>query len=166
MSKQFWYIIGGAFLLSLLSKKNGEPMQTKYPNPGARSRGLKNNNPGNIKETGTNWQGQLKPSGDPPFAQFQEMVWGARAMIILIKRTYRNQGIKTIRTIINRYAPPVENWTDAYIEAVSRRTGINPDAVLSSEDDYKRVIQAMAIHETGAADALPNSLYFEANALI
>ena len=89
-------------------------------------------------------------------------------MIILIKRTYRGYGLNTIRAIITRYAPPVENDTQAYIQTISQKTGLSPDRVLSTEDDYKKVIQAMAALENGVSvnAALPDNLYFEALNLI
>jgi hypothetical protein len=163
--------LGALALFTLLSRKTtSAPVVTngKFPNPSGRSRGLRNNNPGNIKETATNWQGQIKPSADPPFAQFSDPVWGARAMIILVKRTYRGYGLNTIRAIITRYAPPNENDTEAYISAVVGKTGLSANRVLSTEDDYKRVIQAMASVENGVPvnAALPDTLYFEAQNLI
>lgn len=163
-----WYLIGGAIALYYLFNQKGEGMANTFPNAGGRSRGLRNNNPGNIKETGTAWKGQIRPSKDQPFAQFLDMRWGARAMIIIVKRTYRNRGLKTIRQIIETYAPPSENPTGAYINAVSRATGINADAVLSTESDYKKVIQAMAAFENGlpVSASLPDNVYFEALNLI
>lgn len=163
--------LGALALFVLFSRKTTTPAVVtngKYPNPSGRSRGLRNNNPGNLKETATNWQGQIKPSADPPFAQFSDPVWGARAMIILVKRTYRGYGLNTIQAIITRYAPPIENDTEAYIQTVSQKTGLSPNRVLSTEDDYKRVIQAMAAYENGVSvnSALPDTLYFEAQKLI
>ena len=163
--------LGALALFVLFSRKTTTPAVVtngKYPNPSGRSRGLRNNNPGNLKQTATNWQGQIKPSADPPFAQFSDPVWGARAMIILVKRTYRGYGLNTIRAIITRYAPPSENDTEAYISAVVGKTGLSANRVLSTEDDYKRVIQAMAAVENGVPvnAALPDTLYFEAQNLI
>lgn len=157
--------LAAIFLLdSTTGQSNEQP--GKYPNPGGKSRGLRNNNPGNIKETGTSWKGQIKPTNDPPFAQFQNMVFGTRAMIILIKRTYRNLGVTTIRKIIERYAPEIENPTGNYIRFVSQKTGIDPDAVLSTESDYKKVIQSMANFENGVSGAIPDAIYFEAQKII
>lgn len=157
-----------AALLLFDTFKKPSTMGTIYPNPNGKSRGMRNNNPGNIKETGTKWKGQIKPTGDQPFAQFIEPKWGVRAMIILIKRTYRNMGLVTIRQIISRYAPPSENITEAYINAVSKDAGMGADEVISYEDQYKRIIQAMAKHENGlpVSQVLPDSLYYTANNLI
>lgn len=150
-------LAGIAVYLYLLTK----PEQTMPRD----TRGLRNNNPGNIKETGTTWKGQVKPTTDPPFAQFETFVYGLRAMIVLVKRTYRNMGLNTIRGIVSRYAPPIENETQAYIASVSRRTGIDPDRILSTEDDYRKVIKAMAFHENGK-EVVTDFQYNEAIRLI
>ena len=47
------------------------------------------------------------------------MPWGYRAMFVLL-HTYRvRHGCRTLREMILRYAPPVENHTENYIRAVS-----------------------------------------------
>ena len=57
-------------------------------------RGLRNNNPGNIKRTGDKWQGLVEEEDatDSVFFQFREMRWGIRA-IARILRTYAGRGI-------------------------------------------------------------------------
>ena len=161
-------IVAGLLFLIDKGNKTVQTMGKEYPNPEGKTRGLRNNNVGNIKETGTTWKGQIKPTGDKPFAQFQNPVWGVRAMIIIVKRTYRNLGLKTIRQIVSRYAPPIENLTESYINSVSRQTGIDPDRIISTESEYQKVIQAMAVHENGlpVTKVLPDLLYIEANNLI
>ena len=47
------------------------------------------------------------------------MPWGYRAMFVLL-HTYRvRHGCRTLREMILRYAPPVENHTENYIRAVA-----------------------------------------------
>lgn len=45
-------------------------------------RGLRNNNPGNIRTTKDRWQGLRPQQTDPAFFQFTEMRYGYRALII------------------------------------------------------------------------------------
>ena len=53
-----------------------------------QARGLRNNNPLNIvKSENINWQGEVKPSTDPNFAQFETLEYGLRAAFKLL-RTY------------------------------------------------------------------------------
>ena len=78
------------------------------------SRGIRNNNPANIRRSATKWA-YLKPvQSDKQFCQFLEMRYGIRAFFILM-RTYRYKyGLKTPREIINRFAPASENDVESY----------------------------------------------------
>lgn len=44
------------------------------------SRGLKNHNPGNIRQSATKYIGEVRPSQDKSFKQFSSMAYGYRAM--------------------------------------------------------------------------------------
>ena len=69
----------------------------------------------------------------------------------------RDMGIQyrlfTIRAIISKWAPPMENKTEAYIANVSRLTGIGPDEPIGIPSDrparWIMVGRAMAIQENG-----------------
>ena len=76
------------------------------------SRGLRNNNPGNIRLSATTlWQGEIRPSRDRSFCQFRTMAYGYRALIKLLQNYRRNNGCRTIADFINRWAPPVADNT-------------------------------------------------------
>ena len=86
------------------------------------SRGLANNNPGNIRRSKVRYKGEVQPSRDPAFKQFESPAWGYRAVFMLL-HTYRvRHGLRTIREMISRWAPPSENHTEAYIRAVAAET--------------------------------------------
>lgn len=72
------------------------------------TRGLRNNNPGNIRNSKTVWQGEIVPSTDRSFKQFKTMAYGYRAMIKLLQNYRKLNGCRTISDFINRWAPPVE----------------------------------------------------------
>lgn len=83
------------------------------------SRGLSNCNPGNIRQSKVRYKGEVQPSRDPAFKQFESLAWGYRAVFVLL-HTYRvRHGLRTVRGMISRWAPPVENHTEAYIRAVA-----------------------------------------------
>ena len=117
-------------------------------------RGIRNNNPLNIRRSKDQWQGMKKVQSDTQFCQFETLDWGWRAAFKLLTRTYYHQyRLYTIKGIISRWAPPNENNTRVYIENVSRLTGIVPDEPLGIPS-YKpaRWIAlglAMAIQENG-----------------
>jgi len=56
------------------------------------ARGLRNNNPGNIRLSRTVWQGEIRPSRDRSFCQFRTMAYGYRALIKLLQNYRRNNG--------------------------------------------------------------------------
>lgn len=112
------------------------------------SRGIRNNNPGNIRH-GIDWDGLDKDqSKDKEFSQFSTPEYGIRAMFKILK-TYNNKyNLNTIEGIINRWAPPIENDTEAYIDFVSSKVGKNSSEVLN-EKDYISLVQAIIHMENG-----------------
>ncbi|MBX9055585.1 structural protein P5, partial [Parabacteroides merdae] len=48
------------------------------------ARGLRNNNPGNIRINGDLFQGEVRPSKDKSFKQFTTMAYGYRAMFKIL----------------------------------------------------------------------------------
>lgn len=97
-------------------------------------RGLRNNNPGNIRNSSTVWQGEVTPSTDRSFKQFRSMAYGYRAMMKLLQNYSRLNGCHTLRTMISRWAPPSENDTRSYISTVAKLTGIDPDDRVDVDD--------------------------------
>ena len=98
-------------------------------------RGIRNNNPGNIRH-GQNWQG-LNPEGrniDPAFCVFKSPVFGIRALAKVLMNYKKIHGLNTVRQIISRYAPPNENQTKAYIQTVAQQIGVYPDTVIDIEE--------------------------------
>ena len=83
------------------------------------SRGLENRNPGNIRLSRVRYQGEVRPSRDPEFRQFESLAWGYRAIFVLLDTYRRRYGLDTLRGMLSRWAPPSENRTDAYIRAVA-----------------------------------------------
>ena len=96
-------------------------------------RGLRNNNPGNIKRNSDVFQGE-KTSSDKEFKQFKSMAYGYRAIFKILSNYYRNYKLDTIRKIIGRWAPENENNTNAYIKAVSDYAGIPADDPININD--------------------------------
>lgn len=115
------------------------------------SRGLRNCNPGNIRQSRVRYVGEARPSRDPDFKQFSSMAYGYRAMFVLLDSYRRRYGLSTIRQMINRYAPPSENFTEGYIRFVSEATGIAPDEAIDTRDqrDMMPIVAAMSEIENG-----------------
>ncbi len=101
-------------------------------------RGIRNKNPGNIK-LGTDWDGLADEQSDPVFCVFKEAVWGIRALVKILL-TYRFHHKRfTVESIIERWAPPSENDTDAYIVFVCKRLDVNPT------DELNNTIEDIAV---------------------
>lgn len=99
------------------------------------------------------YKGEVRPSRDPAFKQFESLAWGYRAVFVLLD-TYRvRHELRTIREMISRWAPPSENRTDTYIRAVAGDTGIGPDEPLDTRDPAVMIPVAAAISrvENGTA---------------
>lgn len=127
------------------------------------ARAVRNNNPGNI-ERGAPWQGLQKPEDMTPdqalerrFAVFKAPKWGFRAMAVTLI-TYQDKrqakdgsSIDTIAKVIERWAPPTENSTSAYVQAVDR---IHPKGPRDHLDlhtfvDLAPLVKGMATVESG-----------------
>lgn len=115
-------------------------------------RGIRNNNPFNIIDSKTKWQGETGGNKDPRFEEFKTIEEGLRAGMIILRSYINKHGLKTIRSIISRFAPPVENNTLAYINAVCKRTGIGRDELIHFEKDtIIKLSEAICFHEQGGS---------------
>ena len=114
------------------------------------SRGLSNNNPGNIELSSDSWIGQVAGGTDSRFCQFSSMAYGYRAMFVLLSN-YIDKGYNTISLIINHWAPPSENDTTAYIQRVVSLSGISATAVIDSSngDSLTKLVSAISYQENG-----------------
>jgi hypothetical protein len=113
------------------------------------SRGIRNNNPGNIRHGGSQWQGMSAQQTDAEYVQFDDPIYGIRAMAKLLTNYQKNYGLDTIREIITRWAPPSENITSAYITAVSQKLGASPDQTIDVVGALPRLVPAIIYHENG-----------------
>ena len=117
-------------------------------------RGIRNNNPLNIRRSKDKWKGMKAVQSDAQFVQFESLEWGWRAAFYLLTRTYYHKyRLFTIRAIVQKWAPAIENNTKAYIANVSRLTGIDPDEPIGIPSDqparWIALGTAMAIQENG-----------------
>lgn len=119
--------------------------------PPALPRGIRNNNPGNIRLSPTRWKGQRNFQFDPAFVEFTSPVLGLRALMRLLLTYHFKYGLDSVTALINRYAPPHENATDAYIHQVARKLGVER---MTQLDLRKRNVliglaRAITLHENG-----------------
>lgn len=146
---------GGAAGAATGSAAPSAPATPSAPAPAASGgsqqapRGIRNNNPGNLNYVGQ--AGATKEGGpNGRFAVFGSMQEGVAALVRQIG-LYVKRGRNTIRKILEVYAPPGENNTNAYIAAVSKALGIGPDDALDTENAQQvmGLVRAIANHENG-----------------
>lgn len=116
------------------------------------ARGIHNNNPGNIRKGGSvPWKGLAAEQTDSAFLQFKSPFWGLRALARILVNYQQAHGLNTVRKIINRWAPPNENNTDAYVAAVSAAVGVEPDDSLGTQNlgFLVALVEAIVQHENG-----------------
>ena len=114
-------------------------------------RGIRNQNPGNIIKSGIDWAGEKDSLDESVFEVFDTAEHGLEALCKLLLSYQTRHNLTTIRGIINRWAPPVENDTDAYVRAVVAETGIPADMTVDLHVPYTLASLCTAIvrHENG-----------------
>lgn len=132
-------------------------------------RGIRNFNPGNIRHAkGVRWQGMAVSQSDSEFVQFTAPRWGVRA-IARVLITYQDKRpaadgsrIDSVREIIERWAPPSENNTNAYVLSVARVLGFDPDFEGVDVYDFevmRILVPAIIRHENGTGP-LPSGQWY------
>jgi len=121
------------------------------------TRGLRNNNPGNIRKSSTTYVGEVV-GNDPEFKTFATIEYGYRA-IYMVLNTYRvKYGLTTVAGIIGRWAPASENPTGSYVSFVAKKAGVNPnDQLVFSKEQLKGIVAGITKFENGI-DPLPAHL--------
>lgn len=116
------------------------------------SRGYRNFNPGNIRQSDVAYTGEVEPSKDPAFKQFRTMSYGYRAMFVLLHTYSVKYHLKTLREMIERYAPPVENDTIEYVNFVSSRAKVADISTVDTMNEHQMIpiVAAMARVENGS----------------
>lgn len=141
------------------SKAPAKPAQIEPPPaPGKMSRGLRNNNPGNIRPVSRN------QANDGAFTIYRtpEEGWGALGKQL---KAYANAGLDNVASIISKYAPSSENNTGAYIQSVtanmSKRLGSDVGALTRLDLSDPRVLKALMQSITEHENFRGASQYFE-----
>lgn len=104
------------------------------------TRGLRNNNPGNIRAT----KGQRRDREG--FAMYDTMEEGVRAAEHQLK-LYEGRGINTVGGAINKWAPSSENDVPAYLRDIQKSTGMKPGEKIEGQEAL--LLSGMFKHESG-----------------
>lgn len=141
-------VLIGSIAIGLLSLLFGKPA---YKAVESAIRGIRNNNPGNIRISNIAWKGKVPVSQntDGAFEQFTTLEYGISALVNNLL-AYHKKGLNTIEKIISTWAPSSENNTKAYINSVTQRTNLAANKILTTDKDtlYK-LTKAISYHENG-----------------
>ena len=119
-------------------------------------RGLRNNNPGNIRNNDSiNWQGEVAATSkkDFTFEEFKDRASGYRALLKLLRNYNKLYGCQTIADYIRRWAPENVNNTIGYITRVSREMQVPTSYV--PDPDEKSIMCAMAAAISQVENGVP-----------
>lgn len=115
-------------------------------------RGLRNNNPLNLRISASPWQGKITPNTDGQFEQFKTLELGIRAAMVNLRTLIRRDHIERVCDIIHKWAPPTDhNNTEKYIERVCEIASIGrTDRIMAANrSQVCRLLWAMAQVECG-----------------
>ncbi len=115
------------------------------------SRGLRLNNPGNLRHHTTKWKGEVCPSVDSEFKQFISEAHGYHALLQMVSDCITRYGCTTPRLVIARWAPSAGCPTVSYLDFVCQHTRMDADALLNPNDERQmcKLTAAMSHYENG-----------------
>ncbi len=132
-------------------------METKIDKELARRvRSFRNNNPLNIKRNARNkWYGAKLAQTDKVFEEFEDLAYGVRAALIILKKYIDIYKLDTIEGIISKWAPEGENGkaaTKNYINRVALSMHMNQTKQhlqFSDKQTIAELVAAMTLVESG-----------------
>jgi hypothetical protein len=163
-STKWWLLaLGAAAVLYLLSRT--QPGQSavasvaNYFGDLLSTRGIRDNNPGNVERTATRWQGELSQaevaaSGatwDAQFCQMDTPANGVR-MIGHILRSYEARGLNTPRQLASTYSKTDQA---AYVQNMADAIGVQPDDPIDVYAFLPALAQVIIQQENGSQPYAP-----------
>ncbi|MFB0770205.1 structural protein [Proteus cibi] len=82
---------------------------------------------------------------NPRFCVFESPEYGIRAIYKLTQTYQRKYGLNSVSAIINKYAPPVENNTNGYINRAAVSIGVGINERINTADKKTGIALATAI---------------------
>jgi hypothetical protein len=109
-------------------------------------RGIRNNNPLNIRATRERWKGQTGVDA-AGFVIFEAPEYGIRAAARILN-SYAARGVVSVQDIVTTWAPPIENNSAAYVEHMADVLGKNPGEPVERWE-WPYLLAGMITHENG-----------------
>lgn len=112
-----------------------------------KTRGIRNNNPFNIRKSSSRWLGKIKGS-DNEFETFDSLDHGYRAGLLLLANYYKKYKLHSVGAILRRFAPPTENNLDNYIRYVCTHSNILPYQFITLKTLLWKIAPLIAKYES------------------
>lgn len=141
----------------------GDPKNTKpLTAPDSRPLGIRHNNPGNIEwipSPTKRWRGMVgRGVGNAArYGVFDTAMNGIRAIGGELSASIR-KGQNTVAQVINEWAPPSENNTSAYVEAVAKALGVSAHQPIDVFSNKGKIALAIIQHENGVQPYRPSDV--------
>ena len=126
-------------------------------NDSQQARGLRNNNPLNIRKSSNNWLGKVTQNTDGCFEQFTTIEYGLRAAFLNIRTIVRRRQAQnmttTVAQLVRVWAPASDgNNEAAYCRTIFEKSEIpsSTEIDIANKDFMCRLIQAMCWVEVGS----------------
>jgi hypothetical protein len=140
----------------------GAPSQGAMQAPTDASRGVRNNNPGNLIQSGASWDGKVANPTDSQFEQFQSPQQGIQALA-QNAIGLQDKGAKSVFDLISKWAPANGKGNDvmgtlAYINNVAAKMGVDPEQPIDLRDPktLAAFTNAVIAHENGGNPYSPD----------
>lgn len=131
------------------------------------SRGVRNNNPLNIRHNPRNrWKGLSKNQTDPAFYQFENMTYGVRAAMKLLRNYAIQMKRYTIKDYITRWAPHSENNTQNYIDFICKQIDYPSNINLYFSDRPRFIAMVRAMGKMESNYIIPDKILYEAYEMV
>lgn len=114
-------------------------------------RGIRNNNPGNLRDNGTKWQGMVGRD-DRGFCIFDSAANGLRAAAQTALSYQLRRGIRTLAAFGDLWAPPYDNpgaKKGEYGERLARQLGLSATETFTVSEHLPRLLGAIVVNENG-----------------
>lgn len=139
----------GAVLNASPAPPAGQGAQSRSGVPLTATRGIRNNNPGNLEDGPFARRQPGYAGSDGRFAIFEDAASGIRAQERLLSDHYFGKGINTVRGIVAKYAPASDgNDVSAYADFIAKRAGVSPTDPITDPATQRKVSQAMRVFES------------------
>lgn len=111
-------------------------------------RGLRNNNPLNIRRSTDKWLGLSPTQRDAGFFQFVNLTYGYRAAGKLLQNYQRLHKLYNLNGLIARWAPAKENNTKAYVARVARELSTQAGRMIDGETHLDLIRDKRLLRQT------------------